>query len=74
MSTVATALGRISHAEARRRELAREAERNLIADLESIHTDLEAAKSTARFIRDDDLADEIEAIREKVAVRLARLP
>ena len=73
MSTVATALGRISHAEARRRELAREARWNLAADLESIHTDLEAAKTTAGYV-DEDLADEIEAIREKVAVRLARLP
>lgn len=73
MTTVATPLGRISHAEARRRELAREAERNLIADLESIHTDLEAAKTTAGYV-DDDLADEIEALREKVAMRLGQYP
>lgn len=57
-----------------RAEKERDARRNLIADLESIHTDLEAAKSTARFIGDDDLADDIEALRERVAERLARFP
>ena len=56
-----------------RRERDREAERNLIADLESIHTDLEAAATTAGYV-DEDLADEIKAIREKVAVRLGQYP
>lgn len=55
-------------------EKARDARFNLIADLESIEADLEAAKSTARFIGDDDLADDIEAIRERVAERLGKMP
>ena len=57
-----------------RAEKARDARFNLIADLESIATDLEAAKATARYIKDDDLADDIEALRERVAERLARMP
>ena len=55
-------------------EKARDARFNLIADLESIEVDLEAAKSTARFIGDDDLADDIEALRERVAERLGKMP
>lgn len=57
-----------------RAEKARDARYNLIADLESIEADLEAAKSTARYIGDDDLADDIEAIREPVAERLGQYP
>ena len=56
-----------------RAEKDRDTRRNLIADLESIHTDLEAAKITAGYV-DEDLADEIEALREKVAVRLGQYP
>ncbi len=56
-----------------RAEKERDARRNLIADLESIHTDLEAAATTAGYV-DEDLADEIEALREKVAVRLGQYP
>lgn len=55
-------------------EKARDARFNLIADLESIKADLEAAKSTARYIGDDDLADDIEALRERVAERLGKMP
>lgn len=56
-----------------RAEKERDARRDLIADLESIHTDLEAAATTAGWV-DEDLADEIEAIREKVAARLGQYP